>query len=112
MARKQVLSCTRLVVQSHLLLLCKVFLTHDQAQMPAGQPFYTHCSCLQDRKLLIIGTTSTHSVLQQMGLADSFSYQTHVPYLSNGGQVMAVLKVHVTCCIRALLHTLNVHVKS
>ncbi|XP_065888759.1 vesicle-fusing ATPase-like [Dysidea avara] len=45
-----------------------------------------------DRKLLIIGTTSTHSVLQQMGLADSFSYQTHVPYLSNGGQVMAVLK--------------------
>lgn len=54
---------------------------------------------LKDRKLLIIGTTSNSAVLKQMGLADNFSYQTHVPYLDDVSQVQVVLKVfHISVC--------------
>ena len=54
---------------------------------------------LQNRKLLIIGTTNNHGVLQQMGLTEDFDYKAYIPYLDDISQVLTVLKVFIEQCI-------------
>ena len=53
---------------------------------------------------MIIGTTSNYAVLKQMGLADNFSYKTHVPYLTDNSQVLVVLKVLLVYSIVTVIH--------
>ena len=60
---------------------------------------------------MIIGTTSNYAVLKQMGLADNFSYKTHVPYLTDNSQVLVVLKVFVVLLVYSIVTVIHHEVK-
>ena len=54
----------------------------------------SHSSLSQSHRLLILATTSmSDDTLRQMGLLEAFKYTVDVPYLTQGSDVVTVLKV-------------------